>query len=76
MDVNDDAGRVDVRGAGVCVRIWRRERLKIDMTRGNTSISRISIMRYPAFFNEWYNVYIRGTYHTVKTQEISWPVSA
>ncbi len=83
MVVNDNAGwqvprrrsrvfREQARSYRVCVRKQREEYLETVITRGNTSISRVSYIQHLTFFIEWYNVVLRGTYHIIKTREISW----
>ncbi|EJM40775.1 hypothetical protein PMI26_03807 [Pseudomonas sp. GM33] len=88
MIVNDDAGwQVPRGGLGghrriaarsklaptkVCVRKQREKYLKIAITRGNTSISRVNYIQHLTLSIEWYNAYLRGTYHINKTREISW----
>jgi hypothetical protein len=83
MIVNDDAGwQVPRGGLGViasklaptrvCVRKSREEYLDTAITRGNTSISRVNNIQHLTLSIEWYNVYLRGTYHINKTREISW----
>jgi hypothetical protein len=83
MVVNDNAGWQMPRGAlgffasklaptRVGVRKQCEEYLETSFTRGNTSISRVSYIQHLTFSIEWYNVYLRGTYHIIKTREISW----
>ena len=83
MIVNDDAGwQVPRGGLGViasklaptrvCVQKQREKYLKAVITRGNTSISRVKYIQHLTLSIEWYNAYLRGTYHINNTREISW----
>ena len=83
MIVNDNAGCQVPRGVlgffasrlaptRVGVRKQCEEYLETSITRGNTSISRVNHIQHLTFYIEWYNVYLRGTYHIIKTREISW----
>ncbi|PNB71119.1 hypothetical protein C1X64_26375 [Pseudomonas sp. GW456-E7] len=83
MIVNDDAGRQVPRGGLVSIAsklaptrvcVWKQheEYLETALTRGNTSISRVNDIQHLTLSIEWYNVYLRGTYHINKTREISW----
>ena len=75
MDINDDAGLLNAHGA-----LWFfasmlaptgdhlcQKRIKTTFTRGNTSISRVSIIEHLTYSIQWYNVYISGMYHSIKS---------